>query len=108
MMRESKCTESQHHSQNKCTAATNDYRKDHCQDRAASVGLVGPGETDTIKDDFPDSADKSATNGNDKERVGRATGEADDAEGCFKGLHGAAIYHGSAYDTSYPVEYCKG
>ena len=93
MMRESKCTESQHHSQNKCTAATNDYRKDHCQDHAASVGLVGPGETDTIKDDFPDSADKSATNRNDKERVGRATAEADDAEGRLERLLRAANDH---------------
>ena len=47
MMRESKCTESQHHSEDNCTAATKDYRKEHCQDGAASVGLVGAGETDT-------------------------------------------------------------
>ena len=65
MMRESKCTESQHHSEDNCTAATNDYRKDHCQDRAASVGLVGVGEPNTIEDDFPDARDKSATNRDD-------------------------------------------
>src|SRR5207248_2200456 len=93
MMRESKCTESQHHSEDNCTAATNDYRKDHCQDRAASVGLVGAGETDTIEDDFPDSCDKSATNRNDKERVSRAADEADDAEGRFERLLRAANNH---------------
>src|SRR5438477_10855403 len=92
MVRESKCTESQHHSQNQCTAATNDYQ-DHCQDRAASVGLVGTGETDTIEDDLPDSADKSATKGNDKKRIGRATREADDAEGRFERLLRAAHNH---------------
>src|SRR6266853_1615665 len=93
MMRESKCTESQHHSEDNCAAATNDYRKDHCQDRAASVGLVGAGETDTKEDDFPDSCDKSATNRNDKERVSRAAGEADDAEGGFERLLRAANNH---------------
>ena len=69
-MMKSKCIESQHHSENNGTAATNDYRKDHCQDGAASVGLVGTRETDTIEDDFPDSCDKSATNRNDQDWVG--------------------------------------
>src|SRR5438270_11998652 len=90
MMRESKCTESQHHSEDNCTAATNDYRKDHCQDRAASVGLVGVGEPNTVEDDFPDARDKSATNRDDKERVRRAASEADDAEGRFERLLRAA------------------
>src|SRR5260370_19546219 len=93
MMRESKRTESQHHSEDNCTAATNDYRKDHCQDRAASVGLVGVGEPNTIEDDFPDACDKSATNRDDKERVSRAAGEADDAEGRFERLLLAANNH---------------
>src|SRR6267143_5143865 len=93
MMRESKCTESQHHSEDNCTAATNNYRKDHCQDRAASIGLVDASETDTIEDDFPDSCDKSATNRNDKERVSRAAGEADDAEGRFERLLRTANDH---------------
>src|SRR6266853_6688363 len=93
MMRESKCTESHHHCQNERAAATNDYRKEHCQDRAASVGLVGAGETDTIEDDFPDSRDKSATNRNDKERVSRAASEADDAERRFERLLRAANNH---------------
>ena len=51
------------------------------------------GETDTIEDDFPDSCDKSATNRNDEERVSRAAGEADDAEGRFERLLRAANNH---------------
>src|SRR6476646_2973083 len=93
MMRESKCTESQHHSENNCTAATKDYRKEHCQDGAASVGLVGAGDTDTIEDDFPDSRDKSAKNREYKELVSRAAIEADDAEGRFERLLRTANNH---------------
>src|SRR5437016_14676820 len=93
MMRESKCTESQHHSEDNCTAATNDYRKDHCQDRAASVGLVGVGEANTIEDNCPDSCDKSATNTDDQERVSRGAGETDDQEVRLERMLRAANNH---------------
>src|SRR4029077_4416940 len=108
MMRESKCTESQHHSEDNCTAATKDYSKDHCQDRAASVGLVGAGETDTIEDDFPDSRDKSATKRNDEEGVGRAAGETDDSEGRFERLLRAAHKHQAKMQNSGCNEYAEG
>src|SRR5256885_12958652 len=93
MMRETKSPEPNNNSKNIATAATNDSRKDHCQDRAASVGLVGVGEPNTIEDDFPDSCDKSATNRDDQERVSRAAGETDDAEGRFERLLRAANNH---------------
>src|SRR5207248_4615527 len=108
MVRKSKCTESQHHSENKCTAATNDYWKDHRQDSAAGVGLVGTGEPDTIEDDFPNSADKSATNRNDEEWIGRAAGEADYAEGCFKGLLRASNNHEAEMENAGSDERADG
>ena len=44
MVRKSKCTESHHHSENKCAAAANNQRKSHRQDRTTRVGLVGSGQ----------------------------------------------------------------
>src|SRR5205809_3320546 len=93
MVWKSKRTESHHHSENKCAAATNDYRKNHRQDGTASIGLVGAGKTDTIQDDFPDSADKAAAKRNDEERISRTACEADDAEGRFERLLRAADNH---------------
>ncbi len=86
MVRKSKRTESHHHSENKCAAATDDQRKSHRQDRATSVGLVGSGQANAAENDLPNSADKPATNRNDKKWISRAAGEADYAEGCLKGL----------------------
>src|SRR5438046_9103752 len=86
MVRKSKRTESHHHSENKCAAATDDQRKSHRQDRATSVGLVGSGQANAAEDDLPNSADKPATNRNDKKWISRAAGEADYSEGCLKGL----------------------
>ena len=92
-MVKSKCTESQHHHESKDAAATHDERKSHRQDRATRVRLVGAGETDTIKNDLPDTANKSATDRNDEEWIGRAAREADYAKGCFKGLLCASNNH---------------
>src|SRR5438552_2573367 len=86
MVRKSKRTESHHHSENKCAAATNNQRKSHCQDRATRVGFVGSGQANAAENDLPNSADKPATNRNDKKWISRAAGEADYAEGCLKGL----------------------
>src|SRR5882724_3136654 len=93
MVWKSKSTEPHHHCEGKDAAATNDYRKNHRQDGAASIGLVGASKTDTIEDDFPDSADKAAAKRNDKERISRTTREADDAEGRFERLLRAADNH---------------
>src|SRR5438094_3965493 len=93
MVWKSKCTEPNHHAENKCAAATNDYRKNHRQDGTASIGLVGMGKTDTIEDDFPDSADKAAAKGNDEERISRTACKADDAEGRFERLLRTADKH---------------
>src|SRR5438477_5601515 len=86
MVRKSKRTESHHHSENKCAAATNNQRKSHRQDRATRVGLVGSGQANAAENDLPNSADKPTTNRNDKKWISRAAGEADYAEGCLKRL----------------------
>src|SRR5438046_6488127 len=86
MVRKSKRTESHHHSEHKCAAATDNQRKSYRQDRATSVGLVGSGQANAAENDLPNSADKPATNRNDKKWISRAAGEADYAEGCLKGL----------------------
>src|SRR6184192_1634495 len=86
MVRKSKRTESHHHSENKCAAATNNQRKSHRQDRATRVGLVSSGQTNAAENDLPNRADNPATDRNDKKWIGRAAGEADYTEGCLKGL----------------------
>src|SRR6266480_8089285 len=86
MVRKAKCTESHHHSENKCAAAANNQRKSHRQDRATRVGLVSSRDANAAENDLPNPADKPATNRNDKEWISRAAGEADYAEGCLKGL----------------------
>src|SRR5436190_14663692 len=86
MVRKSKRTESHHHSENKCAAATNNQRKSHRQDRATRVGLVCSGQANATENDLPNPPDKPATNRDDKEWISRAAGEADDAESCLKGL----------------------
>src|SRR5438093_899995 len=86
MVRKSKCSESHHHSENKCAAATNNQRKSHRQDRATGVGLVGSGQANAAENDLPNPADKPTTDRNDKERISRTAGEADYAESCLKGL----------------------
>src|SRR2546430_873708 len=104
MVGKPKRPESQHHQESKDAAATNDERKDHRQDRAASVGLVCASETDTIKNDLPDAANKSATNRNDEEWIGRTAREADYAKGCFKGLFCASNDHETEMENAGPDE----
>src|SRR5437773_1560175 len=70
----------------KCDAATNNQRKSHRQDGATRVGLVCSGQANAAENDLPNSADKPATNRNDKKWISRAAGEADYAEGCLKRL----------------------
>src|SRR5207247_9851670 len=73
--------------------ATNDKPKKHRKHGTTSIGLVGVGKTDTIEDDFPDSADKAAAKRNDEERISRTACEADDAKGRFERLLRTADNH---------------
>ena len=63
MVRKSKGTESHYHCENQRTAATDDYGNDHRQDRAACIGFMRTGQTDTIHDQPPHRCNQAAAAG---------------------------------------------